>query len=300
MLAIVIPYYKLTFFDATLQSLANQTDKRFHVYIGDDASPENPNNLIEKYKGQFDYVYHRFEQNLGGTLLTKQWERCIALSNKEEWLMILGDDDVLESNCVQAFYSHIKVVEALKINVIRYATVVIDEQGEKISKIHEHPKLEKSTDFLMRKLKGGTRSSLSEFVFRTKVLEEIKFKNLPLAWYSDYLAVLECSNFNDLYTINDALVNFRLSAINITSKNDNLVSKNVAAFQYYYYLLNEKKAFFNEQQTNVLLQQLEKTFLDNKKNRFFWRKYTKLYISNYYFKKYIVFISNMLQSILKK
>lgn len=300
MLAIVIPYYKIPFFDATLQSLANQTDKRFHVYIGDDASPENPNNLIEKYKGQFDYVYHRFEQNLGGTLLTKQWERCIALSNKEEWLMILGDDDVLESNCVQAFYSHIKVVEALKINVIRYATVVIDEQGEKISKIHEHPKLEKSTDFLMRKLKGGTRSSLSEFVFRTKVLEEIKFKNLPLAWYSDYLAVLECSNFNDLYTINDALVNFRLSAINITSKNDNLVSKNVAAFQYYYYLLNEKKAFFNEQQTNVLLQQLEKTFLDNKKNRFFWRKYTKLYISNYYFKKYIVFISNMLQSILKK
>jgi len=300
LLAIVIPYYKIPFFDATLQSLANQTDKRFHVYIGDDASPENPNNLIEKYKGQFDYVYHRFEQNLGGTLLTKQWERCIALSNKEEWLMILGDDDVLESNCVQAFYSHIKVVEALKINVIRYATVVIDEQGEKISKIHEHPKLEKSTDFLMRKLKGGTRSSLSEFVFRTKVLEEIKFKNLPLAWYSDYLAVLECSNFNDLYTINDALVNFRLSAINITSKNDNLVSKNVAAFQYYYYLLNEKKAFFNEQQTNVLLQQLEKTFLDNKKNRFFWRKYTKLYISNYYFKKYIVFISNMLQSILKK
>ena len=42
MLAIVIPYYKLTFFEATLQSLADQTDKRFMVYIGDDASLESP------------------------------------------------------------------------------------------------------------------------------------------------------------------------------------------------------------------------------------------------------------------
>ena len=29
MLAIVIQYFKLTFFEETLQSLANQTDKRF-------------------------------------------------------------------------------------------------------------------------------------------------------------------------------------------------------------------------------------------------------------------------------
>jgi hypothetical protein len=35
MLAIVIPYYKRTFFEETLQSLANQTDKRFQVFIGD-------------------------------------------------------------------------------------------------------------------------------------------------------------------------------------------------------------------------------------------------------------------------
>lgn len=41
MLAIIIPYYKFTFFEATLQSLANQTDQRFKVYIGDDASLED-------------------------------------------------------------------------------------------------------------------------------------------------------------------------------------------------------------------------------------------------------------------
>jgi len=300
MLAIVIPYYKLTFFDATLQSLANQTDKRFHVYIGDDASTEKPTDLIEKYKGHFDFVYHRFETNLGGISLTKQWERCIEKTKNEEWLMILGDDDLLDNNCVATFYSHIKEVESLNINVIRFSSVVIDEHGKRISKTHEHPKIEKSTDFLIRKLKGGTRSSLSEFIFRKKNLNQIKFKNLPLAWYSDYLAVLESSNFGNIYTVNEALVFFRLSGINITSKNDNLVFKNIASFQFYYYLLNEKKVFFDEQQTNILHHQLEKTFIDNKMNIDFWRQFTKLYISNNYFKKYLIFLSTMLQSMLKK
>ena len=59
MLAIVIPYFKLAFFEETLQSLAIQTDKRFKVYIGDDASPENPTSLISRYKGQFEFIYHK-------------------------------------------------------------------------------------------------------------------------------------------------------------------------------------------------------------------------------------------------
>lgn len=61
MLAIIIPYYKLIFFEATLQSLVNQTDQRFRVYIGDDASPEDCTFLLGKYKGQF--YCHQFMAN---------------------------------------------------------------------------------------------------------------------------------------------------------------------------------------------------------------------------------------------
>ena len=106
MLGIIIPYYKLIFFESTLQSLANQTDKRFKVYIGNDASLEDCDELLKQFKGKFDFKYHRFENNLGGTNLTKQWERCIAFSEGEEWLMILGDDDVLEKDCVANFYKN--------------------------------------------------------------------------------------------------------------------------------------------------------------------------------------------------
>lgn len=54
MRAIIIPYYKFTFFEATLQSLADQTNKQFKVYIGDDSSPEDPSILLEKFIGKID------------------------------------------------------------------------------------------------------------------------------------------------------------------------------------------------------------------------------------------------------
>lgn len=300
MLTIIIPYYKLAFFEETLKSLANQTDKRFKVYIGDDASPENPTALLSKYQGKFDFEYHQFESNLGGISLPQQWERCISLSASEEWIMILGDDDTFGVNVIEAFYDHLREIEDKNINVVRLATVVVNQNNEKISIIHRHPKLEKSIDFLMRKFKGGTRSSLSEFVFRKEVLLDVKFKDLPLAWYSDVLAFLEVSNFNLIYTINEAIVYFRLSGLNITSREDNILQKNVATFQFYYYLLYYKKEFFNSEQIETVLFRLEKTFLDNKKNMYFWRQFTKLYLSNFYFAKYLIFMGSVLKLVYKK
>jgi hypothetical protein len=299
-LAIVIPYYKFTFFEATLFSLSSQTDKRFKVYIGNDASSEDPSDLLEQYYGEFDFIYHRFDTNLGGTSLVKQWERCIDLTADEEWMMILGDDDTIGYNCIASFYEHVREVDLQKINVIRYATVVIDQNDKEISIIHMHPKYETSVDFLMRKFRGGTRSSLSEFIFRKKVLNYVGFKDLPLAWYSDLLAVLEVSFFSSLYTINEAVVRFRLSGINITTKRDNLILKNIATFKFFYYLLSLQSKFFNREERNVLMIKLEKTFLDNKKSITFWVLFTKLYFYNFYFKNYIIFIAKVIKAVFKK
>jgi len=299
-LAIVVPYFKLTFFEATLESLANQTDKRFKVYIGDDASPENPSSLLEKYKESINFKYKRFNNNIGSISLVKQWERCMTMVQEEEWIMILCDDDVLGESVVAEFYASVNEVNQQDINVIRYATQVINQYSEVISEIYQHPKLEKSIEFLFRKIKGGTRSSLSEFVFRKRILQEIKFKDFHLAWYSDYLAVLECTFFEYIYTINNALVFFRLSDINITAKKDDMLEKNIATFNYYYYLLNNKGPLFDAKQTEILLFRLEKTFQDNKKNTSFWFLFTKLYISKLYIKKYFNFIIKIVTGYIKK
>ena len=192
MLAIIIPYYKLAFFEATLQSLVAQTCQDFKVYIGDDASPEDPKVLLEQFQGKFDFLYHRFEENLGSTSLTQQWERCIALSDNEPWLMILGDDDVLGENVVEEFYRNLPEIEEIGCNVVRFATQKLNEFGECISEIYLHPKVEKASDFFLRK----TRSSLSEYIFRKVNVVKIGFRDFALGWYSDVMAVLEFSDFS--------------------------------------------------------------------------------------------------------
>ena len=254
MLAIIIPYFKLVFFEETLKSLANQTDKRFKVYIGDDASPECPKALIEKYYNSINLNYKRFENNLGGTSLVKHWDRCILLTKKEKWLMILGDDDVLDANVVESFYAHQSEFSE-KSNVIRYASKIIKQELGTLSDIYINPLWEKPTDSFFRKYQWLSRSSLSEYIFTRESYETFGFKDYPLAWYSDDMAWLDFSDNKPIYSINEAIVYFRFSANNISGKEDNLAEKEKSEFCFYKRLvkkhlrtcnLNQKKIFLLE------------------------------------------------------
>lgn len=285
MLAIVIPYYKISFFEATLQSLANQTDKRFKVYIGDDASPEEPLALLEKYINKFDFEYHRFNSNLGSISLVKQWERCISLTKNEEWMMILGDDDVLGENVVEVFYANLHEIANIS-NVVRFASCKINDTGLEISKTYHNPKVESSIDFLIRK----SRSSLSEYIFNSKQIKTIGFKDFPLGWFSDVLAVLEFSNFGNVFSINEAMVYVRISDLSISGKQDNAKLKEKANFEFYEYLLTLKFQFFSAEQKNELYFRINKCYVNNKKKVVWFFKISKFYLGNFLIKAYFSFI----------
>ena len=263
MLAIIIPFYKLTFFEATLQSLAHQSDKRFKVYIGDDASPEDCSALLQKFEGQFDFIYHRFETNIGGTSLTQQWERCIALSDDEEWLMILGDDDVLGENVVEEFYKQYDVFKDMS-NLLRFSTQLIDSRRQKLFGVFNHPEFESGIDFLYRKITGQTRSSLSEYIFRKKVFDRHIFKNYPLAWHSDDKAWVDFAEEKSIYSINNSLVNIRYSAQSISGSQDNLDLKNRASVQFYRDIINEYFHQFNKVQKLYVLRKYEGLLKDKR------------------------------------
>lgn len=294
MLAIIIPYYKLTFFEATLQSLADQTNKQFKVYIGDDSSPEDPSILLEKFIGKIDFQYNKFQSNFGGTSLVKHWERCVNLSLNEEWFMILGDDDVLESNCVESFYSKINTVNQ-GFNVVRFASCNIDQKGEPISKVFQNPIIESSIDFFFRE----RRSSLSEYLFNIEKFFTVGFKDFPLAWCTDILAVLEFSNFENVYSINDSIVYVRISERSISGSKGLERLKSQAAFEFLYYLLVEKKHFFNSFQKEELLKAIIRIYLANKKNSMFFFKLSWYFLNNFFIYGYFNFIKLIFLSLKK-
>jgi len=254
-LAIVIPYYNFKYFNNTLDSLAKQTDKRFNVYIGDDASSVNPLTLLNTYQDKFNFIYKRFSTNLGGTSLVKQWERCIALSDNEEWLMILGDDDVLDVNCVASFYKSLEKIKEYNCNVVRFASRYVDKDGISLAnyKDYLHPKIELATNSYYQHFLGESRSSLSEYLFKRECYQKYQFYDFPLAWHSDDKAWLDYTQCGELYTINEAVVNVRLSNDNISGRSDNLALKNKARYLFFEDVVFNKLLHFKRYQKITLL-----------------------------------------------
>ncbi len=223
----------------------------------------------------------------------KHWERCLNLASTEEWFIILGDDDVLADNCIQSFYDNIYTINE-EYNVVRFASCNIDGNGNQTSKVFQNPVIESSVDFFFKE----RRSSLSEYVFNKKKAFEVGFKDFPLAWCADILAVLEMSDFGNVYTINDAIAYIRVSnkSISGSKKLDKL--KSHAAFNFLEYLLN--KNVCNSFQKNELLKEMKGIYLNDKKNISFFLRLSKFFISRFLFKAYFNFLKQVFISLNKK
>jgi glycosyltransferase involved in cell wall biosynthesis len=244
MIAIVIPFYKVVFFDETLNSLANQIDKRFKVYIGDDASPDDCTYLINNYADKLDISYKRFDTNIGADNLSKHWERCIDLIDDDSinWILILGDDDILDQHVIQSFFNNIDNFNDT--NIVRFSSQLINEISTPESVIYKHPIIENPNSLFFRKLQGNTRSSLSEYVFKKSAFLKYKFTNYPLAWHTDDKAWLDFSENKSIFSINSAVVKVRMSKYNISGDSNSFITnkKKSATIQFYHDVLN---SYFN-------------------------------------------------------
>lgn len=300
MLAIVIPYYKLTFFERTLASLAAQTNKKFSVYVGDDASPDDCANLIATFQNKFQLKYYRFKKNLGSISLTEQWHRCIDLIENEDWVMILGDDDVIQPNVVEYFWKNLSNVHEMHAKVIRFATTVIDENQNNISENYKNPQFEKASDSFFRKFKGQSRSSLSEYIFARNSFEKHHFKNYPIAWHSDDMAWLEFSEVNQILSINDATVFIRKTLSSISGNSSNSLLKKKAIQLFFTDILTEKLYLFTKNQKLELAYSWEqKIKWDRNLNRHEWFLLLKIFIQNFDFLVFIKFVRRMILGMLK-
>lgn len=226
-LAIVIPYYKIDFFEETLASVAAQTDKRFTLYIGNDASPHDPLPLIRKYFPEGDYRYFDYKYNLGGQNLAMQWERILE-NVTEEWFQILGDDDMVSENFVAEFYLHLPQIESHHCKVIKYSRCIIDELGRRQTVPSQLDTLTDRINNWNKKWIYIQPSSLSEYTFNRQNFKTIGFRKFPLAWGSDDVAVFETADHYPILCINNAVVFVRMSNSNISGDETKINEKLVA------------------------------------------------------------------------
>jgi glycosyltransferase involved in cell wall biosynthesis len=231
-LAIVIPAYKPTFLEAALDSVAAQSDRRFRVYVGDDAGPPEIGRICAAFAATgLDLVYERYEQNLGGRSLTAHWNRCVRLSS-EPWVWLFADDDVMEPGCVEAF--HRSLAEGREDGVLRFDTTVIGARGEVLAENPPHPRVETGVDFVYARLLGQRNSYVVEYVFRREDFERAGgFPEYPVAWCADDAAWFQFSQGSRIHALSGSKVRWRASGLNITdAKRKNQREKLEAAVQF--------------------------------------------------------------------
>lgn len=276
-LAIVIPYYKINFFEETLKSLVSQTNKNFTIYIGNDASPDNPMDLINKYFNDDEYFYIEYKKNLGSENLALQWERVLE-NVKEEWIQILGDDDVISENFVEEFYSNLAKAETKNVSVIKFSHQWIDEENTVVENFNYSFEEINSTDFFIKKYNNEIKSSLSENIFKRVFYLKYKFEKLPLAWGSDDLAILTFSDFKKILYVKTTKVKVRVSKASISGSESNLTKKLQADHEVQRLIIKKYASYFNF------------SFIDSVIDSYLYSCYNKNYnpdttVAFYYLKK---------------
>lgn len=230
-LAIVIPFFKIYYLENLLLSLVAQTDQRFNLYIGDDASPHDIEDIIRKYNNVLKITYKRFDENLGSSSLVKHWHRSISLTKGEGWIWLFGDDDMMDANCVSDFYSNIDHIH----HVYRFSTQCINSSGKYTKKPQFVKTHELRSDYLRGRLLEKQRVSLSECIFSRISYESVGgFMEMPLAWSSDVVAWYMFSGLEGIRGINTSKVYLRASEFNISSRIDNIEAKRFSMDNIFY------------------------------------------------------------------
>jgi glycosyltransferase involved in cell wall biosynthesis len=205
MLTIAIPVFeRKDFFDEALGSALAQT-RPVQVIVVDNASSHDYFEKAVKNCG-FDFVrYYRNDTNLG---MYGNWNQCIGYC-KTDYVIILGDDDIIEPEFASVFY------EALE----RYPDLLCfhagikkfgDAAGNNEVAMRGPLGYHSGTDMLKKAAKDGLGIWTVAMAFATKVYPEFKFEYPQWAYSQDWLFAYQAFANGHSYGDERKLVNYRV------------------------------------------------------------------------------------------
>ena len=214
-LAVIIPAYKPDFLAQSLKCLARQTDQRFSLYVFDDASPADIQGIARSALGTRQFIFKRFENNLGGVSLPRHWDRCVA-ATQEPWIWLFSDDDLMDDNCVAAFHKFLDTAEA-SADILRFDGWLVDADDKIIGPHTFESDRETWLEYAYGHLMGWRRLFMQQLVFRRSAFERMGgFLDLPLATASDDAALIALARQKPVRQIPGGKAFWRYSDKNIT------------------------------------------------------------------------------------
>jgi glycosyltransferase involved in cell wall biosynthesis len=246
-LTIVVPFFKRMFLTDALESLAAQTCQNFSVFIGDDFSPEDARDIVERFRGRLAVTYHRFAENLGRASVVAHWNRCVSMTGTE-WVWLFSDDDVASPDCVAAFYREIEAADH-PLEVYRFDSSIVDADGAFLRNSPPNPAQESAAELALCRLIGWREFFIQNHIFsRCAFDREGGFVDLPTGLFSEDASYTRFAKRTGVRTIPEGRVFWRQSEINLNAARPELVDSKLVAYMRHLFLLRtffkgEKREF---------------------------------------------------------
>lgn len=180
--SIGIPAWKTAFLIEAIESVIGQTFTNFELVIVNDASPCPVEEIVASFPDP-RIRYFCNATNSGPRNMVDNWNRCLEYA-RGQYFMLLGDDDMLEPDCLAEFAALIERYP--DVYVYHCRSKIINELSEVTGYTDSRPEFETVYDAVWHRLKGLRMNFVSDFVYRREalVLHEGYYK-LPMGWASD-------------------------------------------------------------------------------------------------------------------
>ncbi|HWK59238.1 MAG TPA: glycosyltransferase family A protein [Parapedobacter sp.] len=217
--SVCIPAYKSRFLSECIQSILGQSYADFELIVLNDCSPEPVEEIVRSFSDT-RIRYYQNERNMGAIRLTDNWNRCVALA-EGEFVVIMGDDDRLESDYLEAFMALMTRYPGL--DAYHCRSLVIDDNGNAVQLTPAGPSFERVCDHIWHRLNQWRSQYISDFVYRADALRSVGgCYALPLAWGSDDITAYRACAGKGIAHTNKPVFNYRSNRLSITSTGNDL------------------------------------------------------------------------------
>ena len=178
---------------------------------------------------------------------------------RSDWIWLFSDDDMMDSNCVENFYSTLSATNHFY-DLYKFNVRIIKEDNSIKEMAPIQSGIISSLEFLKMKVSGKIYTYAIDYIFRKSTYKAIGFIEFPLAWCSDDATWAMLAKKTGMFVIPHSLVSWRISSYNIsgdTSKHYKLKQDALLAFlefikQQFGLARNIDQQFFHDQKNYFL------------------------------------------------
>ena len=212
--SIAIPAYKAKFLKKCIDSILGQTYTDFELIIVNDASPENLDEIVNKYEDH-RIRYYTNEKNTGAENVVDNWNICLSYATGE-YIILMGDDDEMEPDYLSEFINLINKYPGLEVYHCR--SFIINEKSERTLVTQSRAEWESIYENIWHRINYFRWQYISDFVYRRdSLIAKGGFFKLPLAWASDDISAYIAMQDKGIAHTNKPVFRYRRSSITISS-----------------------------------------------------------------------------------